>query len=42
MLKIVLNTRLNLTSKYTLEKVKLKKILEQLHLELNHPEVQTI
>lgn len=35
MLKVVLKTRLNLTSKYTLEKVKLKKVLEILHGEIN-------
>ena len=34
MLKVVLKTRLNLTSKYTLEKIKLKKVLEFLHSEI--------
>lgn len=38
MLKVVLRTRLNLTSKYTLEKVKLKKVLEMLHSEVNQSE----
>lgn len=35
MLKIVLRAQLNLQSKYTLEKLKLKKVLEQLHAEIN-------
>jgi len=35
MIKVVLKTRLNITSKYTLEKIKLKKVLEVLHGEIN-------
>jgi len=35
MLKIVLRAKLNLQTKYTLEKVKLKSVLEQLHNEIN-------
>ena len=35
MLKVVLRTQLNLMSKYTLEKLKLKKVLEQMHGEIN-------
>lgn len=35
MLKVVLRTQLNLMSKYTLEKLKLKKVLEQMHSEIN-------
>ena len=36
----MLNTRLNLTSKYTLEKLKLKKIIEQLHSEVNQSDLK--
>jgi hypothetical protein len=35
MLKFVLKARLNVTSKYVLEKMKLKKVLELLHGEVN-------
>lgn len=40
MLKVVLKSRLNLTSKYTLEKVKLKKVLEVLHGEINESDLK--
>lgn len=40
MLKVVLKTRLNLTSKYTLEKIKLKKVLETLHSEINQSDLK--
>ena len=40
MLKVVLKTRLNLTSKYTLEKIKLKKVLELLHGEINQSDLK--
>jgi len=35
MLKSVLSAQLNLQSKYTLEKLKLKKVLQILHAEIN-------
>ena len=40
MLKVVLKTRLNLTSKYTLEKIKLKKVLEFLHGEIKQEDLK--
>lgn len=41
MLKVVLRTRLNLTSKYTLEnrENKIKRVLEGLHKEMNQSDV---
>ena len=40
MLKVVLRSRMNLTSKYTLEKMKLKKVLEALHGEINQSDLK--
>jgi len=40
MIKLLSKTMLNLTSKYTLEKVKLKRALEMLHADVNNPTVK--
>lgn len=42
MLKLLIHAQLNLQSKYALEKMKLKKVLEVLHAEINHSEIRSL
>jgi hypothetical protein len=42
MIKLVVHAQLNLQSKYALEKLKLKKVLVQLHTEINHSEIRSL
>jgi len=42
MIKLVIHAQLNLQSKYALEKMKLKKVLEVLHTEINHSEIRCL
>ena len=42
MIKLVIHAQLNLHSKYALEKLKLKKVLQMLHDEINHSGIRDL